>query len=238
MKSSPDPPTKHLFTTGEHLPAADQGGTGSEAPSARHQVRVRVGLAGVMAHGPGGEGRAQSCGCGGQWRGLSRRGAVSGPGRCRLMGSVPRRGVRHVHVEAPVCVWEHAHPPRACRPHPEHLVEAAGDRAAGEVRGEDPGAPLLSSPGPGRPWYAVRVGPRGPDHGLTGTEPRTAPCHPHSGSGAARLPWTRSRRCIQSSTRCSTGPARSTGRSWTARSCSVRLAPGLMDTAAAGPEGG
>lgn len=47
----------------------------------------------------------------------------------------PRPGVRLPHAEAPVHVWKHQQPPGARRPHPEHLVAAAGDGAASAVRG-------------------------------------------------------------------------------------------------------
>lgn len=46
-----------------------------------------------------------------------------------------RPGVRLAHAEAPVHVWKHQQPPGARRPHPEHLVAAAGDGPAGAVRG-------------------------------------------------------------------------------------------------------
>lgn len=44
---------------------------------------------------------------------------------------------------------------------------------------------------------------------------------PGSGSGVAKPRWRRSRQCTPNTTPCSMGPAPSTGRSWTARSCSV-----------------
>lgn len=118
------------------------------------------------------------------------------PGQSHWIPLPCRAGVRHLHAEAPVHVREHQHPPGARRPHPEHLVPAAGNGAAGQVRGEDGGGgPPLSSPlcGGGHP---IR-------------------CVPPSASGAGRRRWRRSRRCTQSTTRCSTAPAPSTARSST-----------------------
>lgn len=57
---------------------------------------------------------------------------------------------------------------------------------------------------------------------------------PGSGSGVAKPRWMRSRLCTPNTTPCSMGPAPSTDRSWTARSCSVR-ADGLVGRAWARP---
>lgn len=127
-------------------------------------------------------------------------------------GPPPRRGVRHLHAEAPVHLRQHQRAPRARRSHPEHLVPAAGDRPAGQVRGEGVpggGSAMRMCPPPLLFWGG----------GFT-------PASPRSASGAGRRRWRRSRRCTRSTTRCSTAPAPSTARSWTAKSCWVGVGPG------------
>ncbi|CAM9846690.1 unnamed protein product, partial [Bubo scandiacus] len=107
-----------------------------------------------------------------------------------------RRGVRHLHAEAPVRLREHQHPPRARRPHPEHLVPAAGDRPPRQVRGR-------------RRWRRFRRCTR------SITRCSTAPAPSTARNSTARSSWVPSaRRC----TRCC--PAGASG--WTVTRCGTR----------------
>lgn len=110
----------------------------------------------------------------------------------------PRPGVRLPHAEAPVHVWKHQQPPRARRPHPEHLVAAAGDGAEGAVRGG--GRACV------QPLVCMRV--------CMCFHLSFALVCLRSASGGGRPRWRSCRRFTLRPTSCCTAPTPS-GRNWT-----------------------
>lgn len=115
-----------------------------------------------------------------------------------------RSRVRRSDAEAPVYVWGQQPPPRARRKSSEHLVQAAGARAQGSVRGME------------TPSAAMQL----VNHHLAFISRRASPCA-RSASAAGRPPWRSCSPSIRRSTCSCLAPAPSTASNWTTASWPV-----------------